>query len=92
MKYCCDFHVFITIILGPDALSDEETIGLQKVSLRKLNEHLNIFHVGGNLDHYKACAKKITLKFMRYVLQISTNFTNYQLFYHVSFLITGFHV
>ena len=58
------------MILGPDALSEEENIGLQKISLRKLNEHLNIFHVGGDLDHYKACAKQISLKFMRYVLQM----------------------
>ena len=58
------------MILGPDALSEEENIGLQKISLRKLNEHLNIFHVGGDLDHYKACAKQISLKFMRYELQM----------------------
>ena len=65
-----DGHKYL-IILGPNALLEKEKIGLQKVTLRKLNEHLNIFHFGCNMDYYKDCAKRITYEFMRYVLGIA---------------------
>lgn len=50
----------------PKHLSSDEKVNLRKVSLKKLVKHLNLFHLGANIDNYAEFAKRLNIRGIGY--------------------------
>ena len=64
-------------LFGPDTLQENEKIGLHKISLKKLNQHLNLFHIGAEMDEYKDCANRLKHPEIRYLRKKTKNLESF---------------
>ena len=59
----------ISWLLGshcPHDLSSDVKQSLRRISLKRLNQHLNLFHIGANLDNFKEFTSRVRLPMGKY--------------------------